>query len=215
MRKTTRWAERCLATEPWEGQARFGIVQGGVHEDLRLSHLEDIGAMGFDGLAMGGFSVGEPVEDMYRLLAVLGPRMPVEKPRYVMGVGTPYDLLHAIGSGIDLFDCVLPTRNARNGQALTWSGRVNLRQSRHKEDEAPVDARCGCPVCTTFSRAYLRHLFKAEEMLGPRLVTQHNLHFYASLVREARQAIEEGRYAAFAEETMRAMREGDEIGKGG
>lgn len=211
MKKTTGWAKRCLAAEAYEGQARFGIVQGGVHADLRRSHLEDIAALPFDGIAMGGFSVGEPVETMYALLAELGRTMPRDKPRYVMGIGTPQDLVHAIGAGIDVFDCVLPTRNARNGQALTWHGRVNLKQSRHKEDEAPLDPRCDCPTCTTFSRAYLRHLFKADEMLGPRLISQHNLWFYGALVRAARAAIREGRYAAFARETLTALREGDEI----
>lgn len=214
MRKTTAWARRSLATEPYEGQARFGIVQGGVHLDLRRAHLDEIAALDVDGVAMGGFSVGEPVETMYALLGELGPAMPRDKPRYVMGIGTPYDLLHAIGAGIDVFDCVLPTRNARNGQALTWSGRVNLKQSRHREDEAPLDARCDCPTCTGYSRAYLRHLFKAEEMLGPRLVTHHNLWFYGALVRAARDAIRAGRYADFAATTMTAMREGDEIGSG-
>jgi queuine tRNA-ribosyltransferase len=211
MHKTTAWAKRCLLTEAYEGQSRFGIVQGGVHLDLRRSHLEDIAALEFDGIAMGGFSVGEPVETMYTLLEDLGRAMPRDKPRYVMGIGTPYDLIHAMGSGIDLFDCVLPTRNARNGQALTWTGRVNLKQSRHREDEAPLDARCTCPTCTQFSRAYLRHLFKAEEMLGPRLISQHNLWFYGALVREARVAIQEARYASWAATTMQTMREGDEI----
>ncbi len=212
MRTTTAWASRCLASEAAEGQARFGIAQGGAYEDLRRMHLDEIAALPFDGIALGGFSVGEPPPVMYELLSVLGPRMPEEKPRYLMGVGTPYDLLEAIGAGIDLFDCVLPTRNGRNGQALTWSGRVNLKQARHREDEAPLDARCACPVCTTYSRAYLRHLFKAEEMLGPRLLAQHNLWFYGALMAEARRAIEEARYAAFAREAAARMRDGDEIG---
>jgi queuine tRNA-ribosyltransferase len=129
-----------------------------------------------------------------------------------MGVGTPFDLLRGMGAGIDLFDCVLPTRNARNGQALTWSGRVNLKQARHATDERPLDPKCDCPACTRFTRAYLHHLIRAEEMLGARLVTQHNLHFYGALTRAGRQAIEEKRYAAFADDTARAMREGDEVG---
>jgi queuine tRNA-ribosyltransferase len=213
MRKTSGWALRCLREPAWEGQARFGIVQGGAHADLRLAHLDTIAAMPFDGLALGGFSVGEPPAVMYELLEVLGRRMPEDRPRYLMGVGTPYDLLEAVGAGIDLFDCVLPTRNGRNGQALTWSGRVNLRQARHREDEAPLDARCACPVCRTYSRGYLRHLFKADEMLGPRLVTQHNLSFYGALMAGARAAIEAGGYAAYARETVARMREGDEVGK--
>ncbi|MFM2416497.1 MAG: queuine tRNA-ribosyltransferase [Pseudomonadota bacterium] len=212
MARTSLWARRSLAFASPPGQARFGIVQGGSQLDLRLRHLDDIASLPVDGIALGGFSVGEPVLEMYRVLAELAPAMPRNRPRYLMGVGTPYDLLHAIGAGVDMFDCVLPTRNARNGQALTWHGRVNIRQARHAEDEAPLDSRCSCPVCAVFSRAYLRHLFAAQEMLGPRLITQHNLWFYAELTREARAAIRAGRYAAFAHDTETAMREGDEIG---
>jgi queuine tRNA-ribosyltransferase len=214
MKRTTAWAKRSLAYASPEGQARFGIVQGGTHVDLRLSHLDDIAALDVDGVALGGFSVGEPIPDMYRALAEIAPRMPTAKPRYLMGVGTPYDLLAAIGSGIDMFDCVLPTRNGRNGQALTFSGRVNIRQSRHTEDQKPLEHGCACPVCTKYSRAYLRHLFNAEEMLGPRLLTQHNLWFYAELTRRARSAIREGRYRAFMSEAVSRMRDGDEVGKG-
>jgi queuine tRNA-ribosyltransferase len=211
MRRTSAWARRSLAYDSPDGQARFGIVQGGVQLDLRLQHLEDIASLPVDGVALGGFSVGEPPAEMYRVLAELAPRMPRAKPRYLMGVGTPYDLLTAIGSGIDMFDCVLPTRNARNGQALTWHGRVNIRQARHLEDEAPLDARCACPVCARFSRAYLRHLFNAGEMLGPRLMTEHNLWFYGELTQAARQAIREKRYDAFAREAAQHMRDGDEV----
>jgi queuine tRNA-ribosyltransferase len=212
MRRTSAWATRCLAAPRPPGQARFGIVQGGTDEALRLSHLAEITAMPFDGIALGGFSVGEPTDDMHRLLALLGPKMPRARPRYLMGVGTPLDLLRAVGAGLDMFDCVLPTRNARNGQALTWGGRVNLKQARHKQDPAPLDARCDCPVCQQYSRAYLRHLFHAGEMLGPRLVTQHNLCFYAALMRQARSAIVERRYAVFAREAEGRMRELDEVG---
>ena len=212
--RTSRWAERCLASERAPGQARFGIVQGGSYLDLRLAHLESMASMPFEGLALGGFSVGEAMSVTYELLRELGPRMPVERPRYLMGVGKPIDLLRAIGSGIDMFDCVLPTRNARNGQALTWNGRVNLKQSRHRRDEAPLDPACGCPVCQTFSRAYLRHLITAQELLGPRLLTQHNLHFYQELTRAARVAIREGRYAAWAAEAEARMIEMDEIKTG-
>jgi queuine tRNA-ribosyltransferase len=137
--------------------------------------------------------------------------MPEDRPRYLMGVGTPFDLLHAIGTGIDLFDCVLPTRNARNGQALTWHGRVNMKQARHKLDERPLCDRCKCPVCATFTRAYIHHLVRADEMLGARLVTEHNLHFYGELTREARVQIRARNYTAWSEETARQMREGDEI----
>jgi queuine tRNA-ribosyltransferase len=211
MRRTSAWARLSLAYDSPPGQARFGIVQGGVQLDLRKAHLEDIASLAVDGIALGGFSVGEPPPEMYRVLGELAPCMPRDKPRYLMGVGTPYDLLAAIGSGIDMFDCVLPTRNARNGQALTWHGRVNIKQARHLEDQAPLDAGCGCPVCARFSRAYLRHLFNAGEMLGPRLMTEHNLWFYAELTRHAREAIRAQRYAAFARETSERMRDGDEV----
>ncbi len=212
VRRSSAWARRCLEAPRAPGQACFGIVQGGTFDDLRIAHLEELSALGFDGLALGGFSVGEPIAEMYRLLEELGPRMPASRPRYLMGVGKPIDLLRAVAAGIDMFDCVLPTRNARNGQALTWQGRVNLKQSRHRDDADPLDPRCDCPVCTTHSRAYLRHLVQAGEMLGGRLLTQHNLHFYASLMREARHAIAERRYAQFAAEAERRMREQDEIG---
>ena len=212
LQRTSAWARRCLQVVRPSGQACFGIVQGGTLAGLRRAHLDEIAALPFDGVALGGFSVGEPLPVMYELLGELGPRMPRDRPRYLMGVGTPIDLLRAIGAGIDMFDCVLPTRNARNGQALTWGGRVNLKQARHKRDEAPLDARCDCPVCSRFSRAYLRHLIRAEEMLGPRLLTQHNLHFYAALMREARRAIAEQRYPEFARAAEARMIELDEVG---
>lgn len=210
--RTTEWARRCLRTEPAEGQARFGIVQGGTEIDLRLAHLQTIAALDFDGVALGGFSVGEPPAQMYALLSEIAPAMPSDRPRYLMGVGTPTDLLRAVSSGIDLFDCVLPTRNARNGQALTWGGRVNLRQARHRDDESPLDARCDCAVCATHSRAYLRHLVKADEMLGPRLLSLHNLHFYGALMREAREMIRLGRLSTWVEATLAEMHEQDEVG---
>jgi queuine tRNA-ribosyltransferase len=212
VKRTSEWAKRCLAAPSREAQARFGIVQGATHLDLRMRHLEEIAAMPFDGVALGGFSVGEPIGEMYRVLADIGPKMPVDRPRYLMGVGTPFDLIVAVGMGIDLFDCVLPTRNARNGQALTWQGRVNVKQARHRADETALDPRCDCPTCRTFSRAYLHHLVRAEEMLGGRLLTQHNIWFYGALMRAARAAIEEGRYARWASEVTARMREGDEVG---
>lgn len=214
MRRTTAWAKRSLATTPAPGQARFGIVQGGTDLALRRLHLEEIAALEVDGLALGGLSVGEPIERMYELLDAIAHEMPADRPRYLMGVGTPFDLLHGIGAGIDLFDCVLPTRNARNGQALTWRGRVNLRQARHKEDPRPLDERCGCPVCATWSRAYLRHLAKSNELLGHRLLTQHNLWFYGELVAQARAHIEAGDYACWARRVADEMRAGDEVGQG-
>jgi queuine tRNA-ribosyltransferase len=212
MARTTAWAKRCLQSAPAEGQARFGIVQGGTELDLRLSHLEAIAALDFDGVALGGFSVGEPTARMYELLDRIAPKMPKDRPRYLMGVGTPTDLLKAISSGVDLFDCVLPTRNARNGQALTWAGRVNLKQARHRDDQSPLDARCDCSVCTTYSRSYLRHLFKADEMLGPRLLSLHNLHFYGALMGKAREMIRVGELGSWVEATLAQIEEGDEIG---
>mgnify|MGYP001822414142 FL=1 len=212
MQRTTAWAKRCLETEPASNQARFGIVQGGTELDLRMSHLQTIAALDFDGIALGGFSVGEPPAKMYELLSEIAPAMPVDKPRYLMGVGTPIDLLRAVVAGIDLFDCVLPSRNARNGQALTWGGRVNLRQARHRDDESPLDARCDCSTCTTYSRAYLRHLIKAEEMLGPRLLTLHNLHFYGALMREAREMIRLGKLESWVDATIEQMLGEDEVG---
>ncbi|MGF1466277.1 MAG: tRNA guanosine(34) transglycosylase Tgt [Sandaracinaceae bacterium] len=212
VRRTSAWARRCLAVPAVPGQARFAIVQGGLHRDLRLQHLEELAELPFDGLALGGFSVGEPPAQMQEMLSEVAPRMPVERPRYLMGVGSPFDLLGAIGQGVDLFDCVLPTRNARNAQALTWAGRVNLKQARHREDDRPLDATCDCATCRTFSRAYLHHLARAKEMLAGRLLTLHNLAVYGRLTEEARRAIGEQRYAAWAREAATRMREGDEIG---
>jgi queuine tRNA-ribosyltransferase len=209
--RTTRWARRCLECPRAEGQARFAIAQGGSFLDLRQQHLQELAELPFEGMALGGFSVGEAIEITHGLLAELGPRMPEHKPRYLMGVGKPVDLLRGIAAGIDMFDCALPTRNARNGQALTWGGRVNLRQSRHQRDPAPLDARCDCPVCGKYSRAYLRHLFIAKEILGPRLITQHNVHFYQALTRAARVAIGEGRFAQFARETEARFVAEDEV----
>jgi queuine tRNA-ribosyltransferase len=214
MTRTTAWAKRCLACPRPAHQARFGIVQGGTFESLRRRHLDEIAALDFEGIALGGFSVGEPIVDMYRLLTALGPHLPRERPHYLMGVGKPIDLFRAVGSGIDMFDCVLPTRTARNGQALTWGGRVNLKQSRHTRDQAPLDARCDCPVCTTYSRAYLRHLIQADELLGGRLLSTHNLWFYAALMRAGRAAILEGRYTQWAAEAEARMIDEDEVGRG-
>jgi queuine tRNA-ribosyltransferase len=210
--RSTRWAQRSLAAPARAGQARFGIVQGGSFVDLRLAHLAEIASMPFDGIALGGFSVGEPMEITYRVLAEVGPKMPPALPHYLMGVGKPIDLLRAIAAGIDMFDCVLPTRNARNGQALTWGGRVNLKQARHRQSSEPLDRRCDCPVCATYSRAYLHHLVRVGEILGLRLITQHNLHFYQALTRACREAIRAGRFAEFAAQAEAQMVKQDEIG---
>lgn len=196
--RTTRWAERCVAARA-PGQALFGIIQGGLDAELRLQHAEELARLPVQGLALGGFSVGESNAAMHQVLSQVAPHIDPARPRYLMGVGTPNDLIRAIRAGIDVFDCVLPTRNARNGQAFVPTGRLNLRNARFREDAAPLDPACRCPACASgFSRAYLRHLFAAREMLGLRLVTQHNLHHYAELVRCARVAIAEGTYEQWA-----------------
>ena len=194
---TTRWARRCLAAKS-PTQALFGIVQGSTHVDLRRAHADELGAMPFDGLALGGFSVGEPIATMHEVLAEVASALDPTRPRYLMGVGTPRDLVVGIAAGVDMFDCVLPTRNGRNGQALTQTGRVVIKQARYKDDPLPLDPTCGCPACAGgYSRAYLRHLFLSGEILALRLFTEHNLHLYGRLVREAREAIVAGRFAAF------------------
>jgi queuine tRNA-ribosyltransferase len=196
--RTTRWARRCLAAKA-PSQAVFGIVQGGTFPDLRRAHADELGAMPFDGLALGGFSVGEPIEEMHRVLVEVAPHLDAARPRYLMGVGTPQDLVRAIGAGVDMFDCVLPTRNARNGQALLRGGRIVIKQARYRDDPRPLDPECPCPACAGgFSRAYLRHLFLAGEILVLRLLSVHNLTLYGALVRGAREAIAAGRYEAFA-----------------
>jgi queuine tRNA-ribosyltransferase len=200
--QTTRWARRALAVERPEEQALFGIVQGACFADLRKAHAEELAALdvggGFDGLALGGFSVGEPIPRMYEALAEAGPALDPTRPRYLMGVGTPRDLLEAIDHGIDMFDCVLPTRNARNGQALTRTGKLVVKQARYRLDPRPIDPDCTCPACRGgFSRAYLRHLYMAGEILALRLISTHNLHLYGELTRGARQAIARGEWAAF------------------
>jgi queuine tRNA-ribosyltransferase len=202
MERTTRWAARSLAAPRAPGQKRFGIIQGGAHQDLRLMHLEQICALDFDGFALGGFSVGEPIPVMYRLLDEVAHRLPAGKPRYLMGVGTPQDLLTAIGTGIDMFDCVMPTRNARNGQLFTSRGKIVISHARYKSDVTPPDPECRCETCTNFTLAYLRHLHQCQEILFARAATLHNLHFYLELVRRARRAILEGEFAAFASETI-------------
>ena len=203
--RTTRWAERCLAARSAAGGALFGIVQGGLDADLRLDHLAALERMGFDGLALGGLSVGEGAAAMDALLARVGPRMPADRPRYLMGVGLPQDILRAIGHGIDLFDCVVPTRNARNGQLYTWQGPIQIRHAVHARDARPVDPDCPCPACRRFSRAYLRHLYRGDEILGMRLNTLHNLTFYAQLLECARQRIADGSFAAWAPRALAAM----------
>ena len=196
--RTSAWAKRQTDVERAPGQALFGIVQGGTHLDLRLEHLEELSAMAFDGIALGGLSVGEPAPKMYKILAEIAHKMPVDRPRYLMGVGTPEDLLEAIGSGIDMFDCVMPTRNARNGQGFVRGGRINIKQARYAEDPRPLDPECDCPCCSKFDRRYLRHLFMSGEMLLSRMFTIHNLHHYGRLTAGARDAIKNKRFKEFS-----------------
>ena len=213
MKRTTAWAQRCLATPRAEGQALFGIVQGGTHVDLRLAHLADIAAMDFDGIALGGFSVGEPIPEMHRALDEVAHKLPDERPRYLMGVGTPRDLIMGSLAGVDLFDCVLPSRNARNGQALTWRGRVNIKQLKNRLDNGPIDPECDGPCCTSgYSRGYLRHLYIAGEILCARVLTQHNLYFFGALMKRLRQAIRDGNAAAWGKEVLARMSQHDEVG---
>jgi queuine tRNA-ribosyltransferase len=217
--RTTRWAERCLSAKKSE-QALFGIVQGGTDRELRHAHAETLAKLPLDGLALGGFSVGEPNAEMHRTLADIVPRLDAQRPRYVMGVGTPADLVRAIGSGVDLFDCVLPTRNARNGMAFVTSGRVVVKNSEHRASVLPLEDGCPCTACSKgYSRAYLRHLYLAREMLAGKLLTEHNLTFYGRLVADARRAIVRGEYFTWAEARLVAFEamaaEPDTAGPGG
>jgi len=210
--RTYRWLVRCkdeherIAPE----QLLFGINQGCTFEDLRIGHMKQIRALNLDGYAIGGLAVGEPKEDMYRVIAAVEPHMPREKPRYLMGVGTPGNILEAVRLGIDLFDCVMPSRNARHGHLNTWGGVINLNNAKYARDNSPIDPACGCPVCSCHSgsygsghsRAYLRHLLKAGETLALRLCVMHNLYFYNTLMENIRAALEEGRFEAFYKENV-------------
>jgi queuine tRNA-ribosyltransferase len=199
MELSLRWAERCKREFARLGNpnALFGIVQGGMFEALREASLEALVAMDFPGYAVGGVSVGEPKEDMLRILAHTPQRLPRDKPRYLMGVGTPEDLVQGVACGVDMFDCVMPTRNARNGHLFTRFGDLRIRNARHRNDPRPIDESCACHACTSFSRAYLHHLDRCGEMLGPMLATLHNLHYYLNLMCEIREALEQGRFEAF------------------
>ncbi|MBK5256908.1 MAG: tRNA guanosine(34) transglycosylase Tgt [Vicinamibacteria bacterium] len=200
--RTARWAARSLSAHAREDQWLFGIVQGGVHEDLREQSAQAITSIGFPGYAIGGLSVGEPKEDMMRILEVMDRRLPEDQPRYLMGVGTPEDLLNGIARGVDMFDCVLPTRNARNGQVFTWRGKLSIRNAKFARDRSPIDPDCLCPACRITSRAYLRHLHMANEMTGAVLSTVHNVFFYLDLVGRARESIVAGRFETFRQETL-------------
>jgi queuine tRNA-ribosyltransferase len=196
---TTDWAKRCRQAHPVldRGQMLFGIVQGGFFPELRTESALQICAIPFDGYAIGGLSVGEPKDKMLAMLEHTAPLLPWERPRYLMGVGTPLDILDGIASGVDMFDCVLPTRNARNGTLYTSQGRVNIKRAEYREDDSPLDPVCGCYTCRTFSRAYLRHLYIARELLSYRLNTLHNLTFFLDLVRGARQAIQNSAFEVY------------------
>ena len=194
MRLSLRWAQRSRDEHQRleNSNALFGIVQGGMYEDLRSESLEVLGEIGFDGFAIGGLSVGEPKEEMARVLAHTAPRLPVHKPRYLMGVGTPEDLVHGVQTGIDMFDCVMPTRNARNGHLFTRYGDIRIKNAQYRDDLSPLDASCTCYTCRNFTRAYLHHLHRVGEILGAQLNTIHNLHYYQCLMRELRAAIVSG-----------------------
>ena len=204
MRLTTRWARRCLAAHTREDQSLFGIVQGGMYKDLRQESAESLVEMDFPGYAIGGLSVGEPKPLMYELLAHTTPFLPRDKARYLMGVGTPDCLVEGVALGVDMFDCVFPTRVARNGTAITSQGRVVIRNAAYTEDFTPLDPDCGCYTCRNYSRAYLRHLIRCDEIFGLRLMSLHNLHYLIRLMREIRTAILEDRYAKF-QQNFRAV----------
>lgn len=209
MARTTRWLRRCLAARRRpEHTALFGIVQGGTYEHLRREHAAELGAMGLDGYALGGLSVGEPREEMFRIAGAIAPLLPADKVRYLMGVGYPIDLVDGVLAGVDLFDCVLPTRSARFGAVFTSVGRVVIKHARYRDDPGPLDPDCACYTCARFSRAYLRHLFVADEMLAPRLLTLHNVTFYQGLMARLRKAVESGDPAALTtlrEQAARSM----------
>ena len=200
MQLSLRWAERSKHAHADNPNALFGIVQGGMYPELRLQSLRGLEQIGFDGYAIGGLSVGEPKEEMRQILQYIAPLLPQDKPRYLMGVGTPEDIVEAVQAGMDMFDCVMPTRNARNGMLFTRLGDIRIRNSRYRNDTEPLDAACTCYTCRHFSRAYLHHLDKSQEILGAILNTTHNLHYYQQLMRELREAIQAGRLAAYIAE---------------
>ncbi|MGV3484518.1 MAG: tRNA guanosine(34) transglycosylase Tgt [Planctomycetaceae bacterium] len=206
VQRSIRWARRCLNAATRDTQARFAIVQGGLDETLRKQCASELASMDFEGFAVGGLSVGEAPADMYRITAATCPALPVHKPRYLMGVGRPIDLLESIARGIDLFDCVMPTRNGRNAMAFTDRGNVKIRNASHREDTRPLEEDCPCPACR-HSRGYLRHLFVVGEMLGPILLSIHNITYYQRLLGRARTAIRENRFAAFLDQYRASLSE--------
>ena len=211
VRRTKLWAERCQAARRRTDQALFGIVQGGLDADVRVASARELVALGFEGYAIGGLSVGEGKADMHAMLDVTVPELPEKKPRYLMGVGHPEDLVEGVARGIDLFDCVVPSRHGRTGSLFTTSGRVVIKQAQYADDERPIDPDCGCPVCGRYSRAYLHHLFLVKEMLGARLNTIHNLWYFSDLMRRMRGALAEKRFAAFRDEFYHSRHRQDEL----
>ena len=212
--RTTRWLVRC--TEEMQRlnalpdtinphQLLFGINQGCTYEDLRVQHMKEIAKLDLDGYAIGGLAVGEPTAEMYRIIDAVIPFMPQDKPRYLMGVGTPVNILEAVHRGVDLFDCVMPSRNARHGHLNTWGGIINIKNAKYERDERPIDPACGCPVCRSYSRAYIRHLFKAEEILGMRLAVMHNLWFYNHLMERIRDELDAGTFTAFHDRYVKLL----------
>ena len=207
--RTQRWLERCIkeldrlnklpdTVNP--GQVLFGINQGGTYDDLRIWHMQQLKNMPVAGIAIGGLAVGEPTEVMYHILDILAPHTPVDKPRYLMGVGTPSNIIEAVARGVDFFDCVMPARNARHGRLFTWEGAINMKNAKYIYDDKPIDPQCDCPVCRRYTRSYIHHLFKAEEMLAMRLAVMHNLYFYNKLAERIREAIDQDRFADFRAE---------------
>ena len=203
--RTTRWAERCRDSPKAPGQLRFGIVQGGIDEGLRQTSARQLIDVGFDGYAIGGLAVGEDRADMFRMTAFTAALLPADRPRYFMGIGDPEGILRAIAAGVDMFDCVLPTRLGRTGAAMTSTGRLNLRNAAFTRDPRPLDASCGCPTCARFSRAYIRHLVAQRELLGMRLLSVHNMAFLLALAAAAREAVSEGRFDAFLTGVLERM----------
>lgn len=204
--RTTLWAKRCREAHRREDQALFGIVQGNVFPDLRAKSAEALVKLDFPGYAIGGLSVGEPKENMYEILEFMHPLLPADKPRYLMGVGEPEDLIEGVKRGVDMFDCVVPTRLARHGTAYTHSGKITVRNAVYAEDFSPIDSRCDCYVCQNYSRAYLRHLIKAEEILAHRLLSYHNVYFLVNLMAKIRKAIRDGELERFSQEFFREYR---------
>lgn len=207
--RTARWLVRCKAeldrlnAQPDAvnpGQVLFGINQGGTYEDLRVWHMKEIAKLDLPGYAIGGLAVGESTETMYEIIEAVEPHMPRSRPRYLMGVGTPSNIIESVARGIDFFDCVMPARNARHGRLFTWQGAINLKNAKYERDASPIDPACDCPVCRRYTRAYLRHLFKAEEMLAMRLCVMHNLYFYNKLAEKIREALDADRFDAFRAE---------------